>query len=161
MAGAKRGPRKIEEITDPVLRRIFEVMPRWKSQHDLCRELGVDESNFSTARVAGRTIPIAILERVAWRSDCRMEWLRTGAAPQFEEGKGPLVSSLSDDIQEAIRLMRDVPARVHATLARVARLLVANHPKPMVVLESALTMDEHGPRAARLLHEDVPDSPAD
>ena len=49
MAGAKRGPKKLEDIRDPVLRRIFEVMPRWKtSQAELCRELEIDPGNFSS-----------------------------------------------------------------------------------------------------------------
>jgi hypothetical protein len=122
--------------------------------------LQIDESNFSHARVAGRPIPLSILERVAWRSDCRLAWLQTGAAPQFEAGQGPLVSSLSEDLQACISLMREAPARVHAIFLRVARLLVRHHPNPIRILQAALIMNEQGPLAARALKADVPDPPA-
>lgn len=122
MAGAKRGPKRLEDIRDPVLRRIFEVMPRWgTSQAALCTELQISKENFSRNRVQGLPIDIGILERVAWRSGARVAWLKTGEEPTYE--KGELLSALSDDLQDAIQQMRRSPEKAQALLKRAARLL--------------------------------------
>jgi hypothetical protein len=131
LAGAKRGPKRLEDIADPVLRRIFQVMPRWgTSQAELCHELEIDKSHFSRNRVRGVPIDLAILERVAWRSGARVRWLQFGEEPIYApEGEG--LSAYADDLQSAIRRLRDASPQAQVLLARVARLLGPGHPDVM------------------------------
>lgn len=157
MAGAKRGPKRLDDIRDPVLKRIFEVMPRWRtSQAELCKDLGINAGQFSRNRVMGLPIDRDILERVAWRSDCRVEWLQTGADPQFEEGKGPLVSSLSDELQEAVRQMKHASIKSQGLLKRFAILLATHDHGELNLMERFARMGEHQRGASTVFDDPDP-----
>ncbi|MDT7040828.1 helix-turn-helix domain-containing protein [Candidatus Nitronereus thalassa] len=128
-----------------VLKRIMEVL-KVTSQRDLAATLGTTPSNISTTLKRAQ-IPEAWLYKVAYESQCRIEWLKTGEGPKFldqavaearaaygthaMEGFEKLLNewknldgtkrSLAQNCIEAIRLEEDpdmIQAVVSATLKR-------------------------------------------
>lgn len=118
----RRGPQPAETIADPVLQRIYEVMPRWKGPADLCREVPANLSNFGEQRRKGNPIPRKIIQVVCERSGARRAYLLQGEQPMFDEA-GQRVSALSDPLQEIIQLLAQVPLADQRVVAECARLV--------------------------------------
>ena len=118
----RRGPQRTETISDPVLRRIFEVMPRWRGVADLCRDVPANLSNFGRQRRKGNPIPRKIIRVVCELSGARREYLLQGELPMYEAA-GQRISALSEPLQRIIQLIGPLPLADQQVVAASAELV--------------------------------------
>jgi hypothetical protein len=143
----------VEAISNPVTRRILEVTG-WSSQNQIGRELGIDSTHWSKREGAGKPIPISVLERIAWRTGCRVEYLQTGEGPIY--ARGELVRALSPTLQQVIVLMRQHEA-LQPILLRCAEILASAHPDAIRTLDHVTYGLQLALAEAEAIREDCPD----
>lgn len=153
----KRGRKRPEDITDPVLKRIFEVSG-WTSQAELCRGLDEVESTLSRSLTRGDGVPEIILYKMVYTFPrVRMEWLRQGTGEMYRGNL--LVGDLPAPLQAAVRSMLNSSSEAQALLERAARLLERDHIDIIRDMDRAITGIEVMNRMPGIFINEIPDAP--
>lgn len=121
---------------NPVVRRILEVSGM-TSVRQMCLGYRFSADTLRRAVASGESLPELWLDRVALRTGCRVEYLRTGALPKFD---------LDDpETREVMRLFRsDLNAQGRTLVVRLARVAMRVLPEAELAVRMVERAAEEG-----------------